>query len=189
MIKCLTAPLAGLLPETLLPGARSGARSGAGPIPARVRLLLPEGPDGPRDTAERLQIRLYDRGVRAMVETAPPAAFAARLAAGEHDLALVPVRLVSRDPTLGLAQVAFALGGFARAASVLERAAAAGAAGLPALAAALEEELACVPLHASGLRLATALRVQGLAPLPDGTSDLADAWILPVPPGPARSAP
>jgi peptide/nickel transport system substrate-binding protein len=174
-------PLAGLLPDALLGGRTPPHRTSGvgGPLPARVRVLVPEGAESARHTAERLQVRLYDRGVRVAIEAAAPPTVAARLASGDHDLALVPVWLVSGEPALALAQVAFAAGGFGAAAGVLARVGDGGPDAVAREAAALEDALSLVPLCAEGLRLSAVPALQGLAAAGDGTFDPGDLWLLP----------
>lgn len=179
-VRAPAIPLSALLPPAFLRSApRAPSARAAGAPAAQLRLLLPEGADAPRAAAARIQVKLYDRGVHAALESAPAAAFAARLASGDFDAALVPVWLVSRAPPLALAQIAAAAGGAERGARALERAAAADAASLPALAEKLEAELAAVPLYAAGLRVAALEGVEGLWLRGDGTLELGDAWLMP----------
>ncbi|HTT69921.1 MAG TPA: ABC transporter substrate-binding protein [Anaeromyxobacteraceae bacterium] len=182
LVRAPARPLASLL------GAGSRPPDGAAPgpgegLPARLRLLLPDVPDAPRAAAARLQVKLYDRGVRVALESAASAEFAERLYGGAYDAALVPVWLVSREPALVLSEVAAAAGGYERGSRALAEAASDGAR-LPALAAALESDLAVVPLYASGLRASVREGVEGLGLLPDGTLDLAAAWLMPAGSGP-----
>jgi len=181
-IRAPATPLGALLPPPLLPrvGSRPAPTRSPGTPAARLRLLLPDGPDAPRAAAERIQVKLYDRGVHVVLESAPRAAFAARIAAGEFDAALVPVWLVSRAPALALAQVAAAVGGPERGAQALEQAAASDPQALPALAAALEAELLAAPLYAAGLRVSSRDGVEGVSLRADGTLDLGDAWLMPA---------
>lgn len=183
-------PLAALLPPPLLAvSAPRAAQREAGAPAARIHLLLPEGPGAPRAAAARIQVKLYDRGVRVALETAPAPAFASRLASGDFDAALLPVWLASRVPALALAQIAAAAGARDRGARALAQAAAAEPAALPAIAAGLEAELLAVPLYATGLRVALRDGVEGARLGPDGTLDLGDLWLMPRiagPPGAAR---
>lgn len=174
-------PLAGLLPPPV-PGPRAPrpppARAPPG-LPAQLRLLLPDVADAPRAAADRLQVKLYDAGVRAALELAPPQAFAARVAAGDFEVALVPVWLVSRAPALALAQVVAAVAGPERGAAALAQAAGGDPAATAALAAALEHDLAVVPLYATGLRVGARDDALGLTLRADGTLDLGCAWRFP----------
>jgi peptide/nickel transport system substrate-binding protein len=158
-------PLAALLPQ--LAAAAPVAAPPPGPLPSRLALVVAASL---RPLAERLQVKLFDRGIRAAVEAVPDAALPARLAAGAHDVALLPVALASGAPRLALAQLAQALGGDPLAPVEADAAAA---------AARLEEALAAVPLAAAPLRAAARPAVQGLAFSPDGGLDLADLWFLP----------
>lgn len=144
-----------------------------GPLPPRLSLLTPASL---RALADRLQVKLFDRGVRVAVEAVPDAAYLARLEAGLHELALLPVALASDDGSLALAQIAAALGGPGRGDQALREAARLGPA---ATAAALEAELAAVPLALAGLRASAAPGLQGLAVAPDGTFDAGALWLLP----------
>ncbi len=173
-------PLTALLPPPLLPAAppRAPAREVGAP-PARLTLLLPDGADAPRAAAARIQVKLYDRGVRVALESAPAAVFASRLASGDFDAALVTVWLVSRAPALELAQIAAAVGGRERGARALLQAAAADGAALPGVAAALEADLLAVPLYATGLRASPRDGLEGSWFRSDGTLELGDAWLMP----------
>jgi MarR-like DNA-binding transcriptional regulator SgrR of sgrS sRNA len=181
LVRAPVVPLPALLPPALLQAVspRGTPPRQAGAPAARLKLLLPEGADAPRATAARIQVKLYDRGVRAAIETAPAATFAARLASGDFDVALVPVWLVSRTPAIALAQIAAATGGPEWGARAFARVAGADADALPSIASALETELLAVPLYATGLRFATGDAVEGLWLHDDGTPELGDAWLMP----------
>jgi hypothetical protein len=99
-------PLAALLPPPLR--AAPVAPPPPGPLPSRLTLVAAASL---RPLADRLQVKLFDRGVRVAIETVPDAALPARLASGAHDVALLPVALASAAPRLALAQLAQALGG------------------------------------------------------------------------------
>jgi peptide/nickel transport system substrate-binding protein len=172
-------PLTSLLPEPLLTARPPTAPPLHGALPARLSLLLAAEPGAPREAAERIQVKLYDRGVRVAVEPVLRSAFESRLAIGDFDVALVPVWLLARSPAFALGEVAWVLGGPARGAEALSRAARASAAELPALAAGLERELLAVPLYATGLRLTSRPEVQGVARAADGTWTAGDTWLLP----------
>jgi peptide/nickel transport system substrate-binding protein len=181
LVRAPVIPLSALLPPALLPAISprgTPPRETRAPA-ARLKLLLPEGADAPHAAAARIQVKLYDRGVRAAIETAPAAAFVARLASGDFDAALVPVWLVSRSPAIALGQIAAAIGGPERGADVLARVAGADPAALPSIAATVETELLAVPLYATGLRFATGDAVKGLWLHGDGTPELGDAWLMP----------
>lgn len=166
-------PLASLdlsAPHPATPPA-AGPRGPA--LPARLGLLAPASL---RALADKIQVKLFDRGVRVAVESVPDGSFAARLETGVHELALVPVALPSDDPALGLAALAAALGGSARGDAMLQEAARdpAGA------AAAAEAELRAVPLALVWLRASAQPGLQGLAPARDGALDPGGLWLLPT---------
>jgi peptide/nickel transport system substrate-binding protein len=172
--------------DSLLP-PRAGSAPAPAPNhrhPARFPNALPSqlvllAPSSLRAIADRIQVKLFDRGVRVAVEVVPDASLPARLAAGGHDAALVPAALASDDPRLALAQLAAALGGPARGARLLREAAASDESALPALAARAEEDLRAVPVAASTLRASERPALQGLRLAPDGSLDPGDLWLLP----------
>lgn len=174
-------PLRTIVPPALLAGAAGPAEEPlpAGAAPARRLVLLADAtaPDQ-RALAERLQVKLFDRGVRAVVELVDGARHRARLAAGDYDVALVTVRVEGLRPALAAGQVAAATRGDAAARRTL--AALAGLEGEAALAAAARaaRELELVPLVAAGARASWAPPLQGLAPLPDGGVELPALWLL-----------
>lgn len=175
-------PLRTLVPPALLPGvppAGSGAPLPAGPAPtARIVLLGDASEPDQRALAERLQVKLYDRGVRASVELVDGARHRARLAAGDYDVALVTVHVQGLRPALAAGQVAYATRGADAARRTL--AALAGLDGDAALAAAADAErtLDLVPLVATGLRASWGPALQGVIPLPDGGLDPGALWLL-----------
>jgi peptide/nickel transport system substrate-binding protein len=173
-------PLRTLVPSAILPGAAPAEP----PIPAgapprgRVALLADAGDPDQRALAERIQVKLFDRGVRATLELVDSAQLRARLAAGDYDVALVPVRIDALRPALAAGQVAFAVRGAGAARRTM--AALAGLEGDAALAAAatLARDLDLVPLVATGLRVTVAPAVQGVAPRPDGGVHAGALWLL-----------
>jgi hypothetical protein len=168
---------ASLLPPAATSAATPSPRHrGAGPIPSQLLLLTPASL---RAIADRIQVKLFDRGLRVAVDAVADAALPARLAAGAHDAALIPVALASDEPALALAQICQALGGAARGARLLREIAAAGAAGLAPLAARAEEELRAVPIASVALRASARPALQGLWLAPDGSLDPGDLWLLP----------
>ncbi|MGC3998133.1 MAG: ABC transporter substrate-binding protein [Anaeromyxobacter sp.] len=174
-----SAPLETVVPPGLLPAPPLPAPAPtAAAAPAQAALLvLATAPDG-RAVADRLQVQLSDRGVRLAVQAEPPERYAARLAAGDYDLALVAGPPVALQPSLAAGAVALAVRGPAAA-----RQAMAGLAGLDAgaaqpRAAGLSAALQVVPLHASGLRATAAPALQGWSPRADGTVDPGDLWRL-----------
>jgi peptide/nickel transport system substrate-binding protein len=173
------SPLQTLVPPSILAGAPAGPP--ASPIaapPPRIALLADASEPDQRALAERLQVKLFDRGVRATVELVDPARYRARLAAGDYDVALVSVRVQALRPALAAGQVVFAARGPDAARRTL--AALAGLEGEAAVAAARRaaEEHGLVPLVATGLRATAAPALQGLAPRPDGTFDPGALWLL-----------
>ena len=111
----------------------------------------------------------------------PPEAFAARLAAGQFDLALVTRTLVAPAPAPAAVELAWALGGAPAARRAISRLASAD----PGTAAAeAAEEAGAVPLVAAGLLASPRAGLHGLAPLPGGGLDPGDLWILPAPGAP-----
>jgi peptide/nickel transport system substrate-binding protein len=175
--------LAGLPPGVMLPGGPSptvsppGPPSSGGP-PARITVLVPETSLDARAAAERIQVKLFDQGLRAAVDVLPRARFEARLAAGDYDVALVPVPVLGGRPSLAAAQVAFAVRGADGARRAL--AALAGLEPGPALAAAgaLSRSLDLVPLVASAARASLGPAAQGLVPGAGGVVDPGGLWRL-----------
>jgi peptide/nickel transport system substrate-binding protein len=173
-------PLATLVPPAILPGAAAEdpPAAGAPPPGARVSLLVDASEPDQRGLAERLQVKLFDAGVRASVEVVDPARHRARVAAGDYDVALVSVRVQALRPALAAGQIAFA----ARGADAARRtmAALAGLEGDAALAAAARagRDLDLVPLVASGVRASAAPALQGLSPRADGAVDPGALWLL-----------
>ncbi|HTP24631.1 MAG TPA: ABC transporter substrate-binding protein [Anaeromyxobacteraceae bacterium] len=176
-VRAPAAPLNSLLPASREKGAPRGAVPM--PLPRKITLSFPDNSDALRAAAARIQVSLYDRGVKVALETTPARLFAARLASGDFDVALLPVWLVSPVPALALAQIAAATGGFERAARVLAQAAGADAVALSRLSSSLETDLLAVPLFSTGLRVAAREGVEGLWLHEDGTPELGDAWLWP----------
>jgi len=168
------------VPEAVLPSGDLGEPAAApgGALPAKVTLLVPEGAPDARAAADRIQVRLFDLGVRAAVEPAPRARFLARLAARDYDVALVQVPVLSTDPALAAAEVAFAVRGADGARRALAALGQAVASDLPSAALALGRDLALVPLFAVAPRASLGSAAQGLAPRPDGGFDAGELWRL-----------
>ena len=176
-------PLATLVPPALLAGAPPPPAPGgpAGAPPPRVALLADASAADQRALAERIQVKLFDRGVRAAVELVDgEARLRVRLAAGDWDVALVPVTVLAPDAALAAGQVAWATRGAAAARRVTAELAALGAdaAALAAAADRIAGELGIVPLVASGLRASAGAALEGLAVRPDGAIDAASLWRL-----------
>ncbi len=171
-------PLSGPLPPAVLaavaPPAPPAARLPGAP-PRRLSLLVSSAAENHRAVADRIQVKLFDRGVRVVVESLAPPAFAARLAAGDWDLALAAVTFASASPQLATLQLAQALGGVPLARRALARL---GEADAAAVAAEVVEAAGAVPLFAVGLRASARPGLEGLAPRPDGTLDPGGLWTL-----------
>lgn len=163
---------AGPAPAATPPGERGG------PAPARVVLLADGGSADSRALADRIQVKLFDAGVRAAVEVADGGRLRARLDAGDYDVALIQVELASPRPALAAAQIAFAARGPAAARRALEALGTAAPEAAPEAAERLARELDLVPLVASGLRASLGPRLEGLAPGADGAIDLGNLWLL-----------
>jgi len=177
-------PLAALLPPPLLPAqplppARPVARAGPPAAGTRVVLLVPAWSASARTLAERIQVRLFDAGLRPVLEVAEAAAFAARLTARDYDLALVQVTLLSTSAPLAAGQVAGAVAGPAAALRAERALAGLEGAALQAAASALRGELELVPLVAAPGRAAPSEALRGLLLRPDGGFDAGDLWRLP----------
>jgi peptide/nickel transport system substrate-binding protein len=174
-------PLPTLVPAAILPGAPPPAPDPAGPAapgPTRLALLADGSSPDQRALAERIQVKLFDGGLRAALEVADRTRHAERLAAGDYDVALLTVEVAALRPALAAGQIAHA----ARGAAAARRAMAelSGLTGEAALAAAarLARELGIVPLVASALRASPGPALQGLAPGADGSADPGALWLL-----------
>jgi peptide/nickel transport system substrate-binding protein len=182
-------PLLALLPPSLAGAPPAGGTPGGAPEPAPsgpsaphlrgaapLAILHATGPDGSRAVADRLQVKLFDRGVRAAVSAVSPDALAARLSAGSFDLALVTLTFAATGPQGALLEVAWALGGAGAARRALARLAADDpSAALPEVA----DDLGAVPLYVSGPTASAGPQLEGLSVLPDGTVDPGDLWLAP----------
>jgi peptide/nickel transport system substrate-binding protein len=182
-VRAPAEPLRTLVPPALLPGAPPDASPDAAApspaaAPARIALLADASEPDQRALAERLQVKLFDRGVRATVEVVDGARHRARIAAGDYDVALVTVRVQALRPALAAGQIAGAVRGPDAARRTL--AALAGLEGDAALAAAdrAGRALDLVPLVAAGLRATAAPALQGAVALPDGGLDPGALWLL-----------
>jgi peptide/nickel transport system substrate-binding protein len=182
-------PLAAIVPGAILraagdgTGAPTSVPTPLAPLPAgkqgvAVRPLADGSAPDQRALAERLQVKLFDAGVRAALEVVDGPRFAERLARGDHDVALVAVQVAAVRPALAAAQVAFAARGAPAARRTMER-----LAGLDGEAALAETgraaaELDLYPLVASGVRASCAPALQGLSPGADGAFDPGDLWLV-----------
>ena len=173
--------LTSLAPPATLAGASVGSpapEERPGAAPARVVLLADAGAPDPRTLAERIQVKLFDAGMRAAVETAEGARLSARLESADYDVALVSVQIASPLPALAAAQIAFAARGAPAARRALEVLGGVAPEALSEAVDRLARELDVVPLVASGLRASLGPRLQGLAAGADGSVDLANLWLL-----------
>jgi peptide/nickel transport system substrate-binding protein len=157
------------------PAAPAGAEP---PAPPRIVLLADSSAPDQRTLAERVQVKLFDRGLRAQVDLVDSARARARLAAGDYDVALVAVTLRSPRPALAAGQLAFATRGPEAGRRAL--AALAGLEGERAAAEAerLARELDLFPLVVSGVRATLGPALEGLAPRADGSFDPGDLWLV-----------
>jgi peptide/nickel transport system substrate-binding protein len=174
-----SAPLSTLVPPALLAQAAPPAPPAPLPsaaIPARLTLVAAADLPDQKAVADRLQVKLFDAGVRAAVEQEPAARLGQRLASDGYDVALLPVAVQPLAPALAAGQVACAARGPAAA-----RRAMAELAGLPpeaaaARAAALTRALDLVPLFATGARASAGPALLGPPPRADGAPSLGDLW-------------
>jgi peptide/nickel transport system substrate-binding protein len=180
-------PLATLVPPAVLPGAPPGAPEGtarAAPLaPPRgdrtaLRLVADGTAPDQRALAERVQVKLFDAGVRASLELVDGPRLAERLARGDHDVALLAVPVAAVRPALAAAEIVRLARGPAAALRAMERLAAReGEAALAELGR-LAAELDLFPLVASGVRASRAPALQGLAPGADGAFDPGALWLI-----------
>jgi peptide/nickel transport system substrate-binding protein len=131
-----------------------------------------------RALAERLQVKLFDRGVRAALDLVPAERFRARLAAGDYDVALCWVPVLAPAPAPAAAQIAYAVRGAGAARRALEALAGVAPDAVRREADRLARELGIVPLVAASPRSSLGPALQGLAPGGDGAIDLGDLWLL-----------
>lgn len=174
-----SAPLATLVPAALLPAAppAPGPLPAAGPAARLVLLAAADAPDQ-RAVAGRLQVKLFDAGLRAAAELEGPARFAARLAAEDWDVALVSVPVLAQAPSLAAGQVALAARGPAAARRAMAELAALPPDDAAARAAALGRALDLTPLLATGARASSGAVLEGLRVRADGGLDPGDLWRL-----------
>lgn len=175
-------PLASLVPPALLPAGapepEAAPDRAAPPPPDRLVLLADASGPGHRELAGRIQVKLFDGGVRATVELVPPDRLRERLASGDFDVALLSVRVQAVKPSLAAAQVIHAVRGPAAARRALaELSGLEGVAALDATAR-LARELDLFPLVASGPRAALGPALRGLSPAADGGFDPGSLWRL-----------
>ncbi|HET6440373.1 MAG TPA: ABC transporter substrate-binding protein [Anaeromyxobacter sp.] len=177
-----SAPLATFLPPAVFgaapatPAPAAPAAAVGGPPSSRLVLLASADAPDQRAVAERLQVKLFDGGVRAAAEVEDGPRFAARLAAEDYDLALVPVPVLSLAPALAAGQVALSTRGPAAAVRVMAELAGLTPEAALARAAELTRSLDLVPLFATGVRASRAAGLEGLAIHADGGLDPGDLW-------------
>jgi peptide/nickel transport system substrate-binding protein len=137
-------------PSALTPAPPGGAAGARG----AVRLLVHAGAPDQRTLAARIQVKLFDSGLRVAVEAADGDRFAERLRAGDYEVALVPVPLASRAPVVAAAQVVLAARGAPAARRALATLAGVAPGDLGSALDRLARELDLVPLVASGMHAA-----------------------------------
>jgi len=176
-----SAPMETLVPPALLPAPGPIPRAvsaGDGGKPARLALLaLADAPDQ-RAVAGRLQVKLFDAGLRASAEVEGPSRFLARFGAEDYDVALVAVPVLSLAPSLAAGQVALATRGPAVARRVLAEMAGLSQDAAFARAEELTQALDLVPLFATGERNSAGPGLEGLRVFADGGFDPGELWRL-----------
>jgi peptide/nickel transport system substrate-binding protein len=177
-----SAPTFTLVPQPLLPASPSapGPAPEAAAAASQAKLVLLASADVPdqRAVAERLQVKLFDAGVRAAAELEGSARFAARLAAEDYDVALVPVQVVALAPSLAGGQVAQATRGPVAARRAMTELAGLAPAAAAGRAATLTRTLDLVPLFSTGVRASAGPELEGLRVRADGVVELGDLWRL-----------
>jgi hypothetical protein len=181
-VRAPAEPLTGLLPDELLPAAPAAAPPTGGAGPARVALLVPGWLADARAVGERLQVRLFDAGLHPALESLDQARYAARLVAGDYDVALVLVPLLADHPTLAAGQVAQAVAGARAARRAEQLLEGAGPEGPAAAAEALRAELDLWPLYRAATRVRVAPGAGRADPSNDGAIDPGDLWRVPAGP-------
>jgi peptide/nickel transport system substrate-binding protein len=180
-----SAPASTLVPQPVLagpalaPGPAPGEAAASG-ARTQARLVLLAAADAPdqRALAERLQVKLFDAGVRAAAELEAGGRFAARLAAEDFDVALVPVQVTALAPSLAGGQVALAVRGPGAARRAMTELAGLAPAAAAPRAERLTRTLDLVPLFSTGVRASAGPALQGLRIRADGGIDLGDLWLL-----------
>jgi hypothetical protein len=179
-------PMPNLLPPALLPPS-PGVRPAPPPAPQagrKVTLLYDADSQDQRAVAERLQVRLHDRGYTVALEPLPRAALRARWAKGDYELMLhslllppvpgpalaVVLDAAGRKDLLGveLPRIGALPDAAARDAKARER------------ALALAPSVPLLPLYAQGLALRAAPEVRGLVFDAQGLPMLDGAWLQPA---------
>ena len=178
-------PMPYLLPPALLPQPQ-GPRPVPPPSQAgrKVTLLYDAGSEDQVAVAERLQVKLYERGYAVALEPLPRASLRARWAAGEYELMLhslllppvpgpalaVVLDAAGRKDLLGveLPRIGTLADPVARDTRARER------------ALALAPSVPMLPLYAQGLALRSAPEVGGLAFDAQGLPMLEGVWLQPA---------
>lgn len=179
-VRAPASPLAGLLPEELVAAAPGPPLGAGGPAPARLALLVPGWLADARAVGERLQVRLFDAGLHPALEPLDQARYAARLASGDYDVALVAVPLLTASPALAAGQVAQAVGGPRAARRAVQALAAAGPGAESAACEAVRGDLDLWPLYAAAVRVRAAAGLRSGASWRDGSVDLGEVWRAPA---------
>jgi peptide/nickel transport system substrate-binding protein len=182
-----SARLDTLVPAPLLPlpaPPRPATPADGGAPAARVVLLAAADAPDQRAVAERIQVKLFDAGVKAAVEVEGSTRFAARLSAEDFDVALVPVQVQALAPALAAGALAFATRGAAACRRVIAELAGQDLATAAARAEAAARTLDLVPLFSTGLDASAGPELQGLRLRADGGLDLGALWRLPEAPAP-----
>jgi hypothetical protein len=178
-------PMPHLLPPALLPQPQGPRTAPPPPQAARkVTLLYDTGNEDQRAVAERLQVKLHDRGYAVALEPLPRAELRARWARGDYELMLhslllppvpgpalaVVLDAAGRKDLLGveLPRIGALADPAARDAKARER------------AQALAPSVPMLPLYAQGLALRTAPEVGGLAFDGQGLPMLDGVWLQPT---------
>ena len=174
-----SVPLATVVPPAILPALAPTAAevSSVPPSAAPDKLTLLAASDVPdqRAVANRLQVKLFDAGVKVAVEPEPLMHLRAQLRSGGFDLALLPVTVQALTPALAAGQVIYAARGPAAALAAMEK-----LGNLPPEAAAVETVRLASSLDlfrsATGARATAGPALAGPPPRPDGLPSLGDLW-------------
>lgn len=178
-------PMPNLLPPALLPPAQGPRPTPPGSQAGRkVTLLYDAGSEDQRAVAERLQVKLHDRGYNVALEPLPRAGLRARWAKGDYELMLHSL-LLPPVPGPALAVVLDAAGRkdllgveLPRMGALADPAARDAKARERALA--LAPSVPLLPLYAQALALRAAPEVGGLTFDAQGLPMLDGAWLQPA---------
>lgn len=185
-VRAPAVPMLNLLPPALLPQS-PGPRPTPPPEPQagrKVTLLYDAGSEDQRAVAERIQVKLHDRGYNVALEPQPRAELRARWAKGDYELMLHSL-LLPPVPGPALAVVLDAAGRkdllgveLPRIGALADAAARDTKARERALA--LAPSVPLLPLYAQGLALRAAPEVGGLAFDAQGLPMLDGVWLQPA---------